>query len=133
MLQTFWKNRDAIFNASFKNLGFIALPDILLFKYIIPLFSPFADLLMILGLLTGSAGEIGLYYSIFLAVDIILAAFAFSGEKEPYWKLIWLIPQRIIYRWLLLWILLKTMRKAVKGELQHWGVLKRTGNVQEAI
>ncbi len=133
VLQTFWKNRDAIFNVSFKNLGFIALPDILLFKYIIPLFSPFADLLMILGLLTGSAGEIGLYYSIFLAVDIILAAFAFSGENEPYWKLIWLIPQRIIYRWLLLWILLKTMRKAVKGELQHWGVLKRTGNVQEAI
>lgn len=133
VLQTFWKNRDAIFNSAYKNLGFIALPDILLFKYIIPLFSPFADLLMLLGLLTGSAGEIGFYYSIFLAVDIILAAFAFSGEKESYWKLIWLIPQRIIYRWLLLWVLFKTMRKAVKGELQHWGVLKRTGNVQEAI
>jgi len=133
VLQTFWKNRDAIFNSAYKNLGFIALPDILLFKYIIPLFSPFADLLMLLGLLTGSAGEIGFYYSIFLAVDIILAAFAFSGEKESYWKLIWLIPQRIIYRWLLLWVLFKTMRKAVKGELQHWGVLKRTGNVQEAL
>ena len=133
VLQTFWKNRDAIFNPAYKNLGFIALPDILLFKYIIPLFSPFADLLMLLGLLTGSAGEIGFYYSIFLAVDIILAAFAFSGEKEPYWKLILLIPQRILYRWLLLWVLFKTMRKAVKGELQHWGVLKRTGNVQEAL
>jgi len=133
VLQTFWKNRDAIFNPAYKNLGFIALPDILLFKYIVPLFSPFADLLMLLGLLTGSAGEIGFYYSIFLAVDIILAAFAFSGEKEPYWKLILLIPQRILYRWLLLWVLFKTMRKAVKGELQHWGVLKRTGNVQEAL
>lgn len=133
VLQTFWKNRDAIFNPAYKNLGFIALPDILLFKYIVPLFSPFADLLMLLGLLTGSAGEIGFYYSIFLAVDIILAAFAFSGEKEPYWKLILLIPQRILYRWLLLWVLFKTMRKAVKGELQHWGVLKRTGNVQDAL
>lgn len=133
VLQTFWKNRDAIFNPAYKNLGFIALPDILLFKYIVPLFSPFADLLMLLGLLTGSAREIGFYYCIFLAVDIILAAFAFSGEKEPYWKLILLIPQRILYRWLLLWVLFKTMRKAVKGELQHWGVLKRTGNVQEAL
>ena len=47
VLQTFWKNRDAIFNSAYKNLGFIALPDILLFKYIIPLFSPFADLSML--------------------------------------------------------------------------------------
>ncbi|MEO0066328.1 MAG: hypothetical protein RI983_1654 [Bacteroidota bacterium] len=81
VLQTFWKNRDAIFNVSFRNLGFIALPDILLFKYIIPLFSPFADLLMLLGLLTGSAGEIGFYYSIFLAVDMILAVLAYSAKN----------------------------------------------------
>jgi len=114
-------------------LGFIALPDILLFKYIIPLFAPFADFLMLIGLLTGSAHEIGIYYVIFLGIDLLLALFAFSFEKEPIWKLLWLIPQRLIYRWLLLIVLFRTLRKAVKGELQHWGVLKRTGNVQEAI
>jgi hypothetical protein len=88
---------------------------------------------MLIGLLTGSASEIGFYYTVFLGVDILLAIFAFSIEKEPFWKLFWLIPQRIIYRWLLLVVLFRTMRKAVKGELQHWGVLKRTGNVQEAL
>lgn len=133
VLQTFWKNRDALFNTDFIKLGFVALPDILLFKYIIPLFSPFADILMLIGLVTGSASEIGFYYIVFLAVDILLAIFAFSFEKEPLWKLIWLIPQRIIYRWLLLLVLFRTMRKAVKGELQQWGVLKRTGNVQDAL
>ncbi|WP_260394278.1 hypothetical protein [Elizabethkingia anophelis] len=46
-------------------------------------------------------------------------------------KIIWLIPQRIIYRWLMLIILFKSLRKALKGELQSWGVLKRTGNVKD--
>ena len=132
-MQTFWKNRDALFNVNYKILGFVVLPDILLFKYIIPLFSPFADLLMIIGLLTGSASEIGVYYALFMAVDILVATIAFIFEKEPLWKLLWLIPQRVIYRWLLLVVLFRTMRKAVKGELQHWGVLKRTGNVVESI
>ncbi|MDO9156859.1 MAG: glycosyltransferase [Sediminibacterium sp.] len=133
VLQTFWKNRDALFNTNYPKLGFIALPDILLFKYIIPMFAPFADFLMLIGLITGSASEIGVYYIVFLGVDLLLALFAFSFEKEPFWKIVWLIPQRVIYRWLLLIVLFKTLRKAVKGELQHWGVLKRTGNVQEAI
>jgi Ni,Fe-hydrogenase I large subunit len=26
-------------------------------------------------------------------------------------------------------VMFKSLRKAVKGELQHWGVLKRSGNV----
>jgi hypothetical protein len=34
---------------------------------------------------------------------------------------------------LLLVVLFRTMRRALKGELQHWGVLKRTGNVTDAI
>ena len=27
----------------------------------------------------------------------------------------------------------KAVRRAIKGELQHWGVLKRTGNVKEIV
>ncbi|MEN9599878.1 MAG: hypothetical protein RL596_2197 [Bacteroidota bacterium] len=132
VLQTFWKNRDALFNVHYKVLGFIALPDILLFKYIIPLFAPFADLMMLIGLFTGSAKEIGVYYAVFVIIDLLVAFLAFYFEKEKAWKLLFLIPQRIVYRWFLLVVLFKTLRKAIKGELQHWGVLKRTGNVVEA-
>ena len=42
-----------------------------------------------------------------------------------------MIPQRLIYRWLMLVVLFRSLRKAIKGELQNWGVLKRTGNVKE--
>jgi hypothetical protein len=43
---------------------------------------------------------------------------------------LWLLPQRLIYRWLMLTVLFKAFLKAMKGELQGWGVLKRTGSVK---
>ncbi|HFK5569078.1 TPA: polysaccharide deacetylase family protein [Elizabethkingia meningoseptica] len=131
VLQTFWKNKDAFFNPKFKGLGMIALPDMLVFKYIIPFFSPVADLLMIIGLFTGSAEKIGTYYLLFLIVDALALGFALVMEKASFMKIIWLIPQRIIYRWLMLVVLFRSLRKALKGELQSWGVLKRTGSVKD--
>ncbi|GAC1527597.1 MAG: glycosyltransferase [Sediminibacterium sp.] len=133
VMQTFWKNRDALFNTRYKKVGWIVLPDMLLFKYMMPLFAPMADLLMLAGLLTGNAGRIGLYYLLFLAVDIITALVAFGYEKENVTKLVWLIPQRVLYRWLMLVVLFRAFRRAIKGELQHWGVLKRTGNVKDVM
>ena len=133
VMQTFWKHKDLLFNTTQKNLGFIALPDMLLFKYIIPFFMPLADVLMIVGLITDNAGQIGLYYLIFTLIDTAIAAIAFAFDKENPLKLIWLIPQRLIYRWLMMVILFKALRRAIKGELQHWGVLKRTGNVKEVL
>ena len=131
VMQTFWKHKDALFVNKYKALGWIALPDILLFKYIIPLFSPIGDFFMFFGLFTDSRGKIGMYYLIFLLIDTMIAGLAFAFEKEKAWKLVWLIPQRLIYRWLMMIVLFRSYRRAVKGELQSWGVLKRTGNVKD--
>jgi cellulose synthase/poly-beta-1,6-N-acetylglucosamine synthase-like glycosyltransferase/spore germination protein YaaH/peptidoglycan/xylan/chitin deacetylase (PgdA/CDA1 family) len=130
VMQTFWKHKDTLFNLRYKALAWVALPDILLFKYIIPFFSPIGDLLMILGLFSESRGKIATYYIVFLIFDAMIAGVAFFFEKERPWKLLWLIPQRLIYRWLMLVVLFRSYKRAIKGELQHWGVLKRTGNVR---
>ena len=131
VMQTFWKHKDTLFASRYKALGLVALPDILLFKYIIPFFSPIGDVLMIFGLFTENRGKIANYYMVFLLLDALIAAMAFFFEKEKPWKLIWLIPQRLIYRWLMIIVLFRSYKRAVKGELQHWGVLKRTGNVKD--
>jgi peptidoglycan-N-acetylglucosamine deacetylase len=131
VMQTFWKNRDALFNPAYKWLGMLALPNILLFQVIIPAIAPLADFFMIIGLLTGNAEKILFYYLLFMLVDAAVSVLAFSYEKEKYSRLVWLIPQRLIYRWLMYYVLFKSFRKAIKGELQNWGVLKRTGNVKE--
>ncbi|RFM30504.1 glycosyltransferase [Deminuibacter soli] len=131
VMQTFWKNNDAVFNHKYTSLGWLALPDILLFKYIIPLFTPLADIIMILGLMTDNRGKIFTYYLVFMIVDAAIALLAFGLEKEKPAKLVWMIPQRLVYRWLMIVVLFRSFKRAIKGELQHWGVLKRTGNVKE--
>ncbi len=130
VMQTFYKHRDACFNPKYKALGLVALPNILIFQILLPLFSPLADLLMIAGLFSGNAGQIGFYYLIFQLVDLAGAIVAFSFERQNIAKLWMLIPQRFTYRWLMYYILFKALNKAMKGELQGWGVLKRTGNVK---
>lgn len=133
VMQTFWKHKDMLFNNNNKALGWVALPDMLLFKYIIPLLSPIADFLMLFALLTGNGGKIAFYFIIYVIVDAFIASIAFAFEKENPLKLIWLIPQRLIYRWLMMYVFFKAIKRAIKGELQEWGVLKRTGNVKDIL
>jgi cellulose synthase/poly-beta-1,6-N-acetylglucosamine synthase-like glycosyltransferase/spore germination protein YaaH/peptidoglycan/xylan/chitin deacetylase (PgdA/CDA1 family) len=130
VMQTFWKNRDALMNWKYRWLGWAALPNILIFQYIIPFVIPVADFFMVVGLLTGNASKIAGYYLAFMLVDLVVALLAFSFERENLSRLVWLIPQRLIWRWLTWLVLFKAVRRAFKGELQHWGVLKRTGNVK---
>ena len=133
VMQAFWKNRDALFNSDYKYLGWVALPNILIFQVLIPMLAPFADVFMIIGLLTGNADKIVESYAVFMVVDAAVAVIAFAFGREPPLKLLWLIPQRLIYRWLMLYVLFKAIRRAIKGELQSWGVLKRTGNVKTGL
>lgn len=131
VMQTFWKHREIIFNPKYRGLGLWAMPNMLIFQFIIPTFSPLADLFMFLGLFSGNAAKIGIYYLIFMLIDASVSIVAFLYEKEKLYKLFWIIPQRFGYRWIMYVVLFKSYKKAIKGELQSWGVLKRTGNVSE--
>ncbi|KYP15186.1 polysaccharide deacetylase family protein [Flavihumibacter sp. CACIAM 22H1] len=138
IMQSFWKNKDACFNPRFKSLGMISLPNILLFQILLPLLAPLADLMLVISLFYNrhnleSIHKIITYYLLFLLVDILVSAIAFAFEKEKPGKLFWIIPQRFIYRQLMYIILFKSLKKAIKGESQTWGVLKRTGHVKPAI
>ncbi len=138
VMQCFWKHRDTIFNSKYKNFGMIAMPNILIYQIMLPILAPLADIILVLSLLAASFGiivsslpHIILYYFIFTLVDIAGAALAFAYEKENHLKLLWMIPQRLIYRQMMYYILIKSISKAFKGELQGWGALKRTGSVKE--
>ncbi len=134
IMQAFWKNRDACFNPRYKGLGMVALPNILLFQIVLPIFAPLADLVLIISLFWNhndpdSLHKIWVYYIAFMLVDMLVSVVAFIFEKEKLTKLFWLIPQRFVYRQLMYVILFKALRRAIKGESQSWGVLTRTGNV----
>ena len=155
IMQSFWKHKEAFLNPKYKNFGMIALPHILIFQMILPFLAPLADIILVLsliaaalGIIPASLGHIVLYYIIFTLVDMAGAAIAYNFEnsalkhtqgtdgkrqKENYRKLLWLFPQQLIYRQLMYYILFKSFSKALKGELQGWGVLKRTGNVKQTV
>lgn len=138
VMQCFWKHRDAVLNPRYRNFGMIAMPNILIYQMILPFLAPLADLILVISLLAASMGivvasipHILFYYLIFSLVDIGGATLAFAFEKEDYKKLLWMIPQRLVYRQMMYYILLKSFNKAIKGELQGWGALKRTGSVKD--
>ena len=155
VMQSFWKHRDAFLNPRYKNFGMVALPNILIYQILLPFLAPLADIILVVSLIAAGFGiipasleHIILYYFIFTLVDFTGAAIAFSFEnsalkeqvaengqrtREKYSKLLWLFPQQLIYRQLMYYILIKSFNKALKGELQGWGVLKRTGNVKHTI
>lgn len=136
VMQAFWKNRDACFNPKYKALGMVSLPNILLFQIILPVLAPLADVMFVLSLVwnrhdPGSMHKILFYYLVFFVVDVLVSVVAFVFEQEKPSKLLWLIPQRLVYRQLMYVILFRSIRKAIKGEGQGWGVLQRTGSVKQ--
>lgn len=133
IMQMFWKQKQTFLTPEYKGLGLWAMPNILLFQYIIPLFSPLADVLMLFGILSGNGSKIFTYYLLFLFVDASLALAAFIMQKEKLTNLFYILPQRFGYRWLMYIVLFRSLRKALKGEMQAWGFLKRTGNVKETV
>ena len=134
IMQSFWKNKDACFNPRYKATGMVALPNILLFQVLMPVIAPIADLFFFFSIVWSwndpeSMHKLFLFYGLFLLVDVLVSVMAFAFAKERFSKLLWLIPQRFVYRQLMYVILFRSFQKAIKGEAQGWGVLKRTGNV----
>jgi cellulose synthase/poly-beta-1,6-N-acetylglucosamine synthase-like glycosyltransferase/spore germination protein YaaH/peptidoglycan/xylan/chitin deacetylase (PgdA/CDA1 family) len=140
VMQCFWKHREAVLNPRYKSFGMVAMPNILIYQMILPFLAPLADLILLISLLAASMNivvasvpHILLYYGIFTLVDMAGAALAFAFEKEDYTKLLWMIPQRLIYRQMMYYILFKSFNRAIKGEIQGWGALKRTGSVKDVV
>lgn len=156
VMQSFWKNRKTLLNKKYGYFGMVGMPNILIYQIILPLFSPLADLFMLISLISGlfslsainnltltgfsgilslhnGFGQVLFYYLVFIVVDLIFAAIAFKMEKEKYTNLLYILPQRFFWRQLMYLVLFRSFRKALKGELELWGTLKRTGNVKESV
>lgn len=130
IMQCFWKHKDALFKMKHQWLGWAALPNLLFFQLLLPIIAPLADLITIIGLLMGNGSSLLWYYVLFLSVEMLSAAVAFSFEGESKKRLIWLIPQRFYYRQIMYYVAIKSLNKAIRGGVMHWGVLHRTGNVK---
>ena len=133
-LQCLWKHRSAMFSTKQKTLGFIAMPFMWLFQYIFQTFCPIVDVYMIFSIIFGSSSEkVVISYIVFLLVDLASSLFAFRLEREDPRPLLWVPIQRLVYRFLMAYIVLKALAVALHGRSVGWNKLKRTGSVTENI
>jgi hypothetical protein len=145
-----WKHHEAF--ARKGALGYIALPNIVIFQILLPLVSPFIDIMFVVGALKyliwdkhfhpetadpASFDQLLLFFLMFLVIDFIASLIAFSlerrhGRDRRDWLLlghVWL--QRFAYRQLFSIVLIKTLRRAIDGRHFSWDKLERTATVTE--
>jgi cellulose synthase/poly-beta-1,6-N-acetylglucosamine synthase-like glycosyltransferase/peptidoglycan/xylan/chitin deacetylase (PgdA/CDA1 family)/spore germination protein YaaH len=149
ILQAVFKHKQA-----FKTnpaMGFFALPNILVFQILLPLVSPFIDLMFVFSLLSylwqrhfhpEAASAVNFeklltYFLAFLIIDFVTSTLAFSLERRhPSSKgdglllfHIWL--QRFSYRQLFSLVLFKTLKRAIDGRPFNWDKLERTAKMSK--
>jgi cellulose synthase/poly-beta-1,6-N-acetylglucosamine synthase-like glycosyltransferase/spore germination protein YaaH/peptidoglycan/xylan/chitin deacetylase (PgdA/CDA1 family) len=147
ILQAVYKHRGVF--ARKGALGWVALPNIVIFQILLPLVSPLIDIMFAVGTIwyfvqkhfhpdstdPASFHKLVLFFFAFLVIDFIASAIAFAlersrpDEKEDAWLLsqVWL--QRFAYRQLFSIVLFKTLKRALEGRKFAWDKLERTAAV----
>jgi len=144
ILQSVWKHRAAF--ARKGALGWVALPNIVIFQILLPLVSPFIDLMFTVGAIwylvqkhfhpdstdPASFQRLLLFFAAFLIIDFITSAIAFALERRQpearedvgLLSQVWL--QRFAYRQLFSLVLFRTLKRALEGQRFAWDKLERT-------
>lgn len=144
-LQCAWKHRDALFRPRYGALGFIALPNVWIFQLLFAAISPIADLMFVWSLVSvymirlnhgatyanPALYNVMFYYAVFLLVDWLAAVGAFLMEPGEERSLTWLILiQRLAYRQIMYWVVVKSFAAALRGQIVGWGKLERKATVE---
>ncbi len=130
-MQCFWKYKKSIGTLKTPSLGWLVLPNIALYNTVIPLFSPLADILAIITIIFGGGDGVLEVYLLFTLFDLFYASLAFRGERKNI-KLLFVLPfQRLFYRQIMYYIIIKSIIKAIEGTHALWNKVRRTGQAQK--
>ena len=150
ILQAIWKHRGAI--TKNRAMGLFALPNILIFQILLPLVSPFIDLMFVFGVIhyvldkhfhpetasTTSFYKLLTFFLAFLLIDFVASTLAFTLERKhpaskgDFWLLFHIWIQRFTYRQVFSVVLFKTLKRAIDGKPFNWDKLERTAQMSKA-
>ncbi len=146
-LQCLWKHRRVLMTGKPAGLARIGLPQAWLFQIFFAAISPLIDLALILSIVgtavrvaqhgwaqtSGDVGQMGLYWLCFTAIDVACGwvAYRLDGNKARYPAHL-LVAQRLVYRQIMYWVVLRAIASAIGGFVVGWGKLERSGRVEAA-
>ena len=124
--QCLWKHRSAFFKGT---LGWVGLPNMVVFQVLFPLLSPIGDIVMVLSVWRGDWRAFMAGYAAFLLMDICGSLLAFTLDRKPVKWLALLLVQRFSYRQIMYYVCFKAMIAALRGARHGWKKLDRVGSV----
>jgi len=147
ILQAVFKHKQAF--RTNRAMGLFALPNIIIFQILLPLVSPFIDIMFAAGILqywwnkhyhpeaasAASFEKLLVYFLAFLLIDFVTSVLAFALErrhpanKGDGWLLFHIWLQRFSYRQIFSLVLFKTLKRAIDGRPFNWDKLERTAKM----
>ncbi len=129
-IQCFWKHKRAMIDQPHRPIGFMVLPHNLIFSIALPILYPIMDTALVVGLLLPGAKGLLIPFLLFTAFDIAYATFGLRGERGA-WKLLVFVPlQRVFYRQLLYYTVIKGVVCAIEGTGTKWNKFAKVGDTQ---
>lgn len=129
-IQCLWKYKFYMVRFDRPRLAGLVLPNTLIYTVGLSLLSPLMDMMFFVALISNNWQELVPLYAIFLTVDGLYGALAMSGEKKRHWMLVFLPLQRIFYRFVMAYVVLKSLVRAIEGTEAFWNKVLKRGDVQ---
>ncbi len=151
IMQAVWKHIEAVKQKG--ALGWVAIPNMIIFQILLPLVSPFIDIMFAVGAISyfvdkyrhpesanpADFHKLVVYFALFMIIDFIASTIAFTlerqrpGGKRDFLLLghVWL--QRFAYRQLFSLVLIKTLKRVIEGRAFAWDKLERTASVRQPV
>lgn len=129
VLQCLWKHRSRLFRHG--AFGWFALPSLWLHQVLFNAVAPVADVAIIVSLLTGNYQEVLVYYALMVSAELVAGVLSLKLDGSRQWGLLpWLLLQRFVYRQLMYYVILRSLRAALYGDAVGWNKFERTGTVK---
>ncbi|VWX47211.1 glycosyltransferase [Novosphingobium sp. 9U] len=145
-LQCLWKHREALSRRKPSGLALIGLPQAWLFQIGFAAISPLIDLALVLSMIgtalrvaahgwaqtRGDVGLMAVYWIAFVTIDVLCGWIAYRlDDRRVRYPAHLLVAQRLVYRQIMYWVVLRAIASAIGGWVVGWGKLERTGRVSE--
>lgn len=129
-MQCFWKHKGVARERPFSSMTLVVLPNVFIYNILLPLVYPFADAAFVFGLVFGELRTLLIPFLLFTSFDMAYALWGVWREPGG-WRLIAAVPlQRVVYRQLLYWSVMKSVVRALEGTGSVWNKFTKVGETR---
>ena len=129
-IQCAWKHKRVVVERPLSGMTLLVMPNIVIFNILLPITYPFADAAFLLGLLLDDWQYLLLPFLFFTLFDLLYASIGVWREENRF-KLLSFVPlQRIVYRQLLYYTVIRGVVRAIEGTGAGWNKFAKVGETQ---